>query len=138
MSLRTTLTIDFGNEYGPDTPFGADRLTLQPDGRFVFEVRKKGRALRSKTGTVDETILMEIERDLEDARFPAVPTHPMPPGGGYVAITTSGEEGDRRASMLLSTAESFPGYGPLLKRAAEWTRCLRDDRSATPPGLRLD
>ena len=137
MSLQVPVTFDFGNEYGPDTPSGADRFRVQPDGTFVFEVRKAGRVLRTRTGTVDAAMLAQIARELAEAHFPQVPTHARPPGGGYVAITRTGPDGDERASMLLSAALAFPGYGSLLKRTAEWTKCLRGD--STPPlSLKLD
>lgn len=135
MPLDATHTFEVGLENAPDSRWGMDRLTVEPDGRFSYENRQSGHLLKVSTGSIETSVVHEMARALEDAGFPTVPEHAKPPGGDYVRIVA----GAREAFMVGYTAESFRGYGPLLARLRAWAKYLRGDGGTeAPSGLRVD
>jgi len=133
MSVRMTVTFEFGLENAPDSPWGMDRITVEPHGRFTYENRQSGRVLQTRRGRIAPLALEQIARDLSNAQFPAVPDHAKPPGGNYVTIIVSADGTAQEAFMRGSAAERFDGYGPLLRRVRQWAKFLRGAADVAPP-----
>ena len=139
MSLRMTIIFEIGIEHAPDSPWGMDRLTVEPSGLFSYENRQSGHLRKTGSGRIEPWAIEQIARDLADAGFPTVPEHAKPPGGNYVTIVAKTDGADQEAFMRGSAAERFVGYGPLVMRVREWVKYLRGNATAdAPPELHLD
>jgi hypothetical protein len=132
--LDDTFVFECGSENAPDSPTGLERLLVQPDGRFRFQNRNRGRLVADRTGTLTPAALEEIAGYLAGSGFPQVPDHPRPPGSDYLTISS----GQRRAFMNVSSARRFPGYGSLIRRILPWMSYLIRCEGPPPPELQLD
>ncbi|HEX7046219.1 MAG TPA: hypothetical protein VF275_01425 [Gammaproteobacteria bacterium] len=135
MLTWTTLTFTAGAEWAPGSSFGLDTFRLDGAGRFHYENRTRGET-KSAAGNITPVLLNDIGWHLEQAGFPGVPAHDIPPGASLVEFTLDDVSGSRTARMDYFAARNFPGYRELLVRFDRWTAWLRDGANgASPPGL---
>jgi hypothetical protein len=132
--LAANVLFEAGSENAPDSPYGLDRLQVQPNGRFRFQNRRSGEILAERTGAVAAGAVSAIAADLAAAGFPRVPDHLKIPGANYLAISSGAE----RAVMHIGSAERFTGYGPLIERIMPWLDYLRGLDGKPPSELQLD
>ena len=131
MELPGTFRFELGAEWAPDSPYGLDIFELDPDGRFRYENRQRG-AMKAREGQASAAVVREVARALEEAGFPVVPDHAIPPGAGLFRITKRQEQ-EQTAFMHEHAARRFPGYGELVRRIDEWTNWLRKGTDTAPP-----
>lgn len=131
-----TFTFAAGAEWAPDSSHGLDVLRFDAAGHFHYENRMRDR-VKTVSGTVAAGVLREIGWHLEQAAFPDVPPHDIPPGASLVEITLEDVSGFRTVRLDFHAARKFPGYRELLVRFDRWTTWLRGGGAgdAAPPGL---
>lgn len=135
MLAWTTLTFTAGAEWAPGSSFGLDIFRLDGAGRFHYENRTRGE-LKSAAGNISPVLLNDIAWHLEQAGFPDVSPHDIPPGSSLVEFTLEDASGSRSARMDYFAARKLSGYRELLVRFDRWTAWLRDGAGGTaPPGL---
>lgn len=114
-----------GSEWAPDSPFGVDVLTLDAAGRFQYENRTRGE-VRRQSGPLAPRVLLDIDGWLDEAGFPAVPAHSIPPGSALVELAVEDTTGWRTVHLHHFSALKYPGYGDLIRSLNGWVSRLRD------------
>jgi hypothetical protein len=117
------LTIDMGDEYAPDAPWGAERLRVTSDGTLTYEHRHRGER-RTVRGAIERTRAASIFDHLARSTFPVMPKHPFPPGA---SIMTLRREADRTEEVRFQSffALDLPGYGELVTELESLAAALR-------------
>jgi hypothetical protein len=130
--LTAHFTYQAGSEFAPGDPYGQEVLTLTADGRFTYERRHQGTAW-TRAGRADPAVLAGIEQALQEAAFPAVPLHSIPPGASLISITAHG----KTAALDYFKGRKFAGYNHVIQVCDGWNRWLRkaDDSAEPPAGL---
>ena len=120
-----TWRLELGSEYAPDSPWGLDVLTVGAGGRYRYENRRAGQVQRVRTGVLSQADHTRLLGWLRESGFPNVAEHRRLPGATYLTITRAAGDGEQRALVALSAAESMPGYGPLITALDAWVTDLR-------------
>jgi hypothetical protein len=139
-STWKTLTIKFGSEWAPDSPFGLDVLQLDANGRFLYENHNRGHVRRLSGGYATH-LGPAIGRWLDASGFPLVPAHSIPPGSSLVQLTVHTGVHSRPVVLLhYFSALKFAGYSDLVHTMNQWTSWLREGGGPdhAPPGLHRD
>lgn len=75
-----------GNEHNPGDPVGSVALTIDGDGTVSVVNRSRG-VERQWSGTTERSVIERILGHLQEAGFPAVPPHRIPPGSSLRRIS---------------------------------------------------
>jgi len=139
-SMIDTIAFEEGDEFAPDAPWGAERLTLSSGGAFTYERRHLG-STEGCRGTVDLAIVRRIEELIAAAGFPQIPDHRLPPGASAVTLTVMTPDVEP-TSLTFDRyfAEKVPGYGDLVDVLAGLDAALRskDPAQIRAAGLTLE
>lgn len=137
---RATIAFDEGDEFAPDAPWGAERLTLSSGGAFTYERRHLG-STEGCRGTVDLAIVRRIEGLIAAAGFPQIPDHRLPPGASAVTLTVMTPDVEP-TSLTFDRyfGEKVPGYRELVDALAGLNAALRskDPAQIRAAGLTLE
>lgn len=140
VSIVETIAFDEGDEFAPDAPWGAERLTLSGGGAFKYERRHRG-STEGCRGTVDLAVIRRIEGLIAAAGFPQIPDHRLPPGASAVTLTVVAP-GMEPTSLTFHRyfAARVPGYRDLVDALAGLNAALRskDPAQIRAAGLTLE
>lgn len=131
---QRTLTVTFNASGAPDSPYGRERLALRDDGQLRYE-RWFAADHAERTVRAAASATHELFAALEDSTFPSVTKHNIPPGASLVEIVLAEAGSIRSTSLDLYKGLTFPGYGDVLRRMADWAKALRQLEVAPPPDL---
>jgi uncharacterized protein (TIGR02996 family) len=106
--MRDRIYYSVGSEHNPGDPFGRSWLVIEVDGQArLDQFTRAGHS--AWTGTVAASALDKLWAALEEAKFPAMPRHPVPAGSAIRDLNVGGPDG-KSAYIAYHAAESLPGY----------------------------
>jgi len=139
-AMIDTIAFDEGDEFAPDAPWGAERLTLSSGGAFTYERRHRG-STEGCRGTVDLAVVRRIEELIAAAGFPQIPEHRLPPGASAVTLTVMAPDVEPTSlTFHRYFAAKVPGYRELVDALAGLNAALRskDPAQIRAAGLTLE
>jgi hypothetical protein len=107
---RDRVEYSVGSVSNPGDSIGRSELVIEVDGRatLVHETRAGSSAW---TGTVSASGLDRFWSALDEAAFPDMPKHPVPPGSAIRALTIGVGEDKKAAHVAYHASRSLRGYG---------------------------
>jgi hypothetical protein len=131
---RDRIAYSVGSEQNPGDPFGRSALTIEVDGRARLEqFTRTGHT--AWTGAVTAAARDDLWRALQEARFPDVPEHLIPPGSAMRSLTI----GNNSAHIAYHEAETMAGYRDAFFLLDSIIRQLSEDtvKSVGPYGSQI-
>ena len=112
----------------PDDPIGAQRLALWADGRATLLLDRGSRGgQRAWRGRVPVAVVDAIREALAAARFPDIPTPPIPPGPSFRVVEAHAGGDSARVVLVRHVAERDSATAALCSRFDGLVQALRGE-----------
>ena len=123
---RAQIAYGVGNEHDPGDPYGRNELVIEVDGRARLDHYTRGghSAWAGKVGSHD---LDGIWGALEQAGFPLVPKHFVPPGSTIRSLSVGVGAERQSAYVTWDATPTLPGYNAAFGILDSIVRQLRDE-----------
>ncbi len=139
MSLdRDRIAYGVGSERNPGDPFGRSQLVIEASGDARLDQHtRSGHA--AWTGRVSASALESLWSALEEAAFPAMPKHPVPPGSAIRALTIGTAPAAKSVYIAYHASGTMPGYRDAFWILDSIIRQLSEDtvKSVAPYGSQI-
>ena len=106
---RDRIAYSVGSESNPGDPFGRSQLVIEADGQARLDQHTRS-GHTAWTGRVTAPALDQLWRALEEAAFPAMPDHRVPPGSALRALKIGIEPAAKSVYIAWHASGTMPGY----------------------------